>query len=45
MSLSTIVVAANAMLLRNLALRPQDHSRPAPPKVTRVEQHQHPGPH
>jgi Cu2+-exporting ATPase len=28
MSVSTIVVAANAMLLRNLALRPEDGSRP-----------------
>jgi hypothetical protein len=28
MSVSTIVVAANAMLLRNVALRPEDGSRP-----------------
>ncbi len=42
MSVSTIVVAANATLLRNVALRPDDGSRPDPTKQTKQGgQHQH----
>jgi Cu2+-exporting ATPase len=42
MSVSTIVVAANAMLLRNLALRPEDGSRPdLTSDAEQVAHHQH----
>ena len=41
MSVSTIVVAANAMLLRNLALRQENGSRPDPTtQAKQVEHHQ-----
>jgi P-type Cu2+ transporter len=42
MSVSTIVVAANAMLLRNLSLRPEDGPRQDPTThAKQVEHHQH----
>jgi hypothetical protein len=43
MSVSTIVVAANAMLLRNLDLRSGDQSGPGlrELKVPAAEQHEH----
>ena len=42
MSVSTIVVAANAMLLRNVALRPDESSRPDPTtQAKQGDHHQH----
>ena len=41
MSVSTIVVAANATLLRTLALKPEDGSRPDLTTHTKQVEHQH----